>query len=490
MEVEERLDRARDWHSGEEDLWVHKVALMECCWGMIKGESGVALRLADLYSNLAVSPGPVKPRNLILTLCCSNLCALLTLQSSPSEANHWYLQAKLHCQGLPYLGLASWIEQFRPASLQKPPLHSKSPASRLSKVSLTKEVAALKPTPSFARLIQHSATAPPSVKRPSGKRRKTGQADDYSQIEKLLKHPVAPRAKPALTELSSEDSKADCSARLSRTETSRERRHWSEREAAVVKIQRLWAQYRTQKREKEAKAATFIQIWYRNHLVHIRRQARVRIRTFAQLYTLKTLRIVTLSIRNELKRTKNALTLQCWFRQKLGLVALWLEGKRALESTSDYPLSVSTKPETLTSSFSESRLDFPDPPLTETLRKNTERLRERAAVLIQKTYKAHLTSVKYASLRKAVVHLQAWSRGRTASLHYRRDRQALLRLQNRCRGVLIRRKIAQFRANAVKIQAVYRGWQARKALRRLLSAALRIQRFVRSFRLLPTSLSR
>lgn len=470
MEVEERLGRERHWDTGKEDLWTHKIALMECCWGMIKGESGVGLRLADLYTNLAVSPGPAKSRNLVLAVCCSNLCALLTQQSSLSEANHWFLQAQVHSQGLPYLGLASWIDQIRPVSLLKPPLHSKFPAFGLTKAPQTQETAVVKPTLSFTRLIQHSATTPPSAKRPSGKRRKTG-LDDYSQIEKLLKHPVA-RSKAALTEPSSDfslDCKAPSCDRLNSTETSGERRNRSERETAVRKIQRVWTQYRAKKKEKETKAAVLIQIWYRNRP---RRQAGVCICTFAQRYALQCLQIAAKSTRKELKTTKNAVILQCWFRQKLGLVALWLEteGKKALESASDYPLSISTKPETLSNSFS---LDFPPPTG-----------RSEAALRIQKTYRAHRTAAQYAGLRRAVVRLQAWSRGRIAYFRYSRVRRTLFALQSRWRGVLLRRKIAQYRAKAVKIQAVYRGWTARKALQRVISAAQRIQRYVRTSTLL------
>jgi hypothetical protein len=487
VEVAEKLQRARELDTREQDLWRETVELMESCWGMMKGEEGMGHRLVDLYSSLAVLTGPIKPRNLLLALCSSNLCSLFTLQNNLLEASHWHIQAKHHSQGLPYLGLSAWIDQFSPASFQKPITPSKPSTSRLGKGSPPKEPAAIKPTPSFARLLLHSATNPPSIKRPFGKRRKTAQADDYSQIERLLKHPIAPRPKPSITEISSEfieDKKADFTLdeRLNKTEHRETKGQLSvNRETAALRIQRQWGEYRAGKRLNREKAAARIQIWYRTHIAHIRAQARGCVRSLARKLALKTLRIAAKTIQSSHKSDNFALIIQSWFRQKLGLVALWMElgGKKALESTSDYPLSISTKPETLTSSFSESRIDFLDQFPTDRRRKGTEMLRDKAVLVIQKAYKGYCTRIQYVRLREVVVKLQAWGRGRAAYRQYLRVRRAVLGVQALWRGHLARREMAQRRARIVQIQAFYRGWKARKTLRKQVSAILCIQYYIR-----------
>ena len=496
MEVAEKLQRARELDTREEDLWRETVELMESCWGMMKGEEGMGHRLIDLYSNLAVITGPIKSRNLLLALCSSNLCSLFTLQNNLLEASHWYVQAKHHSQGLTYIGLSAWIDQFSPATLHKPITPSKPSASRLSMDSSPKEPATIKPTPSFARLL-HSATNPPSIKRLGGKRRKTAHPDDYSKIERLLKHPVAPRPKPAITEISSEyieDKKADFALDepLNKSENRGKKGQLSvNRETAALRIQRQWGEYRAEQRLKRENAAARIQIWYRTHIAHIRSQARGCICSLARRLTLKALRIAAKTIKNS-KFDTSALIIQSWFRQKLGLVALWMEigGKKALESTSDYPLSTSTKPETLTSSFSESRIDFVSQFPTDRLRRGTEMLRDKAVLVIQKAYKGHCTRIQYVRLREIVVKLQAWGRGRAAYQKYLKVRKAVLAVQTLWRGLLARRELAQFRARIVQIQAFYRGWKARKTLRKQASAIIRIQHCVRRHFSVPFNSSR
>ena len=62
-----------------------------------------------------------------------------------------------------------------------------------------------------------------------------------------------------------------------------------------------------------------------------------------------------------------------------------------------------------------------------------------AAILIQKTFRAHNGKRKYQQMRTGYQRLQALVRSRVLSHKFRHLRGHIVRLQARCRGCLVRR---------------------------------------------------
>ena len=468
-DVEEAIQKAKEITSKDGDLWREKVMLMEYCWRLKKGEeSGLEIKLAELYSQLLQHLDSRKSLQLLLALCSVNLCALYTAQNHTSALSHWYHQAKSHSHGLEYHGLSTWIDQFRP-------LHHKSQAYLKTPSKAAKDSTPPKDTerPHFVPALNHifhSVTTPQVSRHPVIKRHKT-TVDDYAHIERLLRHPVTPNSgRILLTETTSEYSLCRRPDLLGNESSRISEKTGNEREnkvTAAMEIQRCWRGYRLRRKLKEHSAAAIIQIRYRRYVRTATQAAHMRIRHFARLFTLTHLKNIAKNIQSERKMMKNALILQTWFRQKLGLVTIWMkyEGKKALESTA------STKPETV----DNSQVDIQDSALS-----RQERISPQSAVLrIQKTYKGYIIRTEFLSLRGVVIRLQAWFRALKCRKMYRNVRKAAINVQKHWKGVRTRQLVALQRGRILRVQALFRGWSARKTEKNRLSAVVTIQCFFR-----------
>ena len=111
--------------------------------------------------------------------------------------------------------------------------------------------------------------------------------------------------------------------------------------------------------------------------------------------------------------------------------------------------------------------------------------RERAAIMIQASYRAHYYSMRYTCLKEATIFIQSKWRGKIATREavndYKKTYRSVVFMQSCIKSVIARRKYLSVRASMVLLQAQVRRYLAQKRYHTQRDAAIFIQRYYRSY---------
>ena len=353
----------------------------------------------------------------------------------------------------------------------------------------------------LAKLVFKSPPEKPTGRGSSSKRKKSTVEDAYSRIEKLLQNPPKPKKRllKGLNDsrrtvstvgagfVSKEVTMEPISPRSPKMDYRRVnviqawwRRMYMKREKKATVIQSHWRRFREERKYQRIKrlnairknaASRKIQTAWKQFLTV--KNAKIAVKSLSKRYFIRVFHKVANEFAIETEKHRNALCIQSWFRQKFALVTLWeeYEAKKASESISEYPASVSTKPETSAYSLSTSRMDLQDMMSTDrSMSRRPTKQFPKAAILIQKAFKGYSARQSYRSLVQTTVKLQSWVREMIAVRRWKNTQKCILAIQRTWKGALRRRVYTKQKAAIVKIQCVYRGFIVRKRVQTQLSA--------------------
>uniref|UniRef100_A0A8C3YAF3 Abnormal spindle-like microcephaly-associated protein homolog n=1 Tax=Catagonus wagneri TaxID=51154 RepID=A0A8C3YAF3_9CETA len=259
-------------------------------------------------------------------------------------------------------------------------------------------------------------------------------------------------------------------------------RRWKQRRMqlkikAAVTLQRAFREWHGRKRAKEEKAAVVIQSWYRRH-----RELRKYLQLRSCVVIIQT-RFLCFQAQKLCERRKKAiLTLQKYHRA-------YLKGKA--ERTSY--LQKRAAAIRLQAAFR--RMKARDLHrqiraacvLQSYWRMRRDRLRflslKKNVITLQAHVRKHQQWQKYKKMKKATLiiqsHLRAYISAKKVLASYQETRSAVIFLQSAYRGMRARRTFLHILTSVIKIQAYYRAYVFRKKFLRLKHAAIKLQSFVR-----------